>query len=96
MTAFERGWSTLKNGELLDIAEEEGFEVLITTDLNLRHQAPPTRPIASVERRDQRIDCIGTSENSSETTRSYCAEHVNTFGARYLFFRRRARGLCPR
>jgi len=38
MTAYERGWSKLKNGELLDIAEKEGFELLITTDLNLRHQ----------------------------------------------------------
>ena len=31
-------FSTLKNGELLDEAEKEGFEVLVTTDLNLRHQ----------------------------------------------------------
>ena len=38
MTAYERGWSKLKNGELLDEAEKEGFEVLVTTDLNLRYQ----------------------------------------------------------
>ncbi len=37
-TAYERGWSTLKNSELLDAAESEGFEVLVTTDRNLRHQ----------------------------------------------------------
>ena len=37
-TAFERGWSKLKNGELLDAAEREGFEVLVTTDSNLRFQ----------------------------------------------------------
>jgi hypothetical protein len=37
-TAYERGWSTLKNGELLDVAEREGFEVLVTTDSRLRHQ----------------------------------------------------------
>ncbi len=37
-TAYELGWSTLKNGDLLDAAEKEGFEVLITTDGNLRHQ----------------------------------------------------------
>ncbi len=37
-TAYERGWSTLSNGELLDAAEREGFEVLLTTDRNLRHQ----------------------------------------------------------
>lgn len=28
-TAFERGWSTLKNGELLILAQQEGFEVLV-------------------------------------------------------------------
>lgn len=37
-TAYERGWSRLTNGELLDAAEREGFEMLITTDTNLRHQ----------------------------------------------------------
>lgn len=38
ITAYERGWSTLKNGELLSAAEEEGFDVVITTDTNLRYQ----------------------------------------------------------
>lgn len=37
-TAYERGWATLKNGELLRSAEEQGFEVLVTTDTNLRYQ----------------------------------------------------------
>lgn len=37
-TVYERGWSTLKNGELLQTAEKEGFEVLITTDNNLKYQ----------------------------------------------------------
>ena len=37
-TAYERGWSNLKNGDLLSQAESEGFEALITTDQNLRHQ----------------------------------------------------------
>lgn len=37
-TAFEKSWSHLQNGELLQQAEEEGFEVLITTDQNLRYQ----------------------------------------------------------
>ena len=37
-TAYERGWSLLKNGELLDAAEKAALEVLVTTDLNLRHQ----------------------------------------------------------
>ncbi len=29
-TAFERGWSTLTNGELLAAAEQEGFDVFLT------------------------------------------------------------------
>lgn len=38
-TAYERGgWATLKNGELLDAAEREGFAVLVTTDSNLKYQ----------------------------------------------------------
>jgi hypothetical protein len=37
-TAYERGWSTLENGELLRIAEAKGFDVFVTTDRNLRHQ----------------------------------------------------------
>ena len=37
-TAFERHWSTLANGDLLAVAEQEGFEVLVTTDGNLRYQ----------------------------------------------------------
>jgi hypothetical protein len=37
-TAYELGWATLKNGELLRVAEAQGFEVLVTTDSNLRYQ----------------------------------------------------------
>ena len=36
-TAYEKGWSTLRNGDLLAAAESE-FDVLITTDQNLRYQ----------------------------------------------------------
>jgi len=36
-TAYELGWSTLRNGELLAKAEPQ-FEVLVTTDRNLRNQ----------------------------------------------------------
>ena len=36
-TAFELGWSTLQNGELL-AAAEDSFDLLITTDQNLRYQ----------------------------------------------------------
>ncbi|NOY43540.1 MAG: hypothetical protein GXP26_17100 [Planctomycetes bacterium] len=37
-TAYELGWSQLQNGELLNAAEQRSYEVLITTDRNLRHQ----------------------------------------------------------
>ena len=37
-TAYELGWSTLNNGELLADAEGNGFEVFVTTDTNLAYQ----------------------------------------------------------
>jgi hypothetical protein len=36
--ARARGWGELENGELLTVAEAAGFEVLVTTDRNLRYQ----------------------------------------------------------
>jgi hypothetical protein len=38
ITTYESGWSTLKNGELLQAAEFAGFEVMVTTDTNLKYQ----------------------------------------------------------
>ena len=32
------GWHELKNGELIQRAEEAGYEVLLTTDKNIRYQ----------------------------------------------------------
>jgi len=37
-TAAESGWSTVQNGDLLQLAESNGYGVLITTDQNLRYQ----------------------------------------------------------
>ena len=37
-TAFERAWSNLRNSALLDQAERDGYQLLVTTDQNLRHQ----------------------------------------------------------
>ena len=37
-TASQQGWATLKNGDLLMAAEAAGFDVLLTTDKNLRYQ----------------------------------------------------------
>ena len=36
--AEKRGWATLVNGELLDRAEEAGYEVVITADRNMPYQ----------------------------------------------------------
>ena len=37
-TAYEQGWSPLSNGELLAAAEQDGYQLLISTDQNLRYQ----------------------------------------------------------
>jgi predicted nuclease of predicted toxin-antitoxin system len=37
-TAYELDWLTVTNGELIRLAEQEGYELLITTDTNLRYQ----------------------------------------------------------
>jgi hypothetical protein len=36
--AKDLGWDTLINGELLKAAEAASFQVLVTTDKNIRHQ----------------------------------------------------------
>jgi hypothetical protein len=48
-TAAHQGWDELRNGELLKAAEDDGFEVLLTTDQNMRYQQNlSTRKIAIV------------------------------------------------
>ena len=42
-TAHERGWATLRNGDLLQIAENAGFDVMVTTDHNLQYRGE--RPV---------------------------------------------------
>ena len=37
-TAAQQGWDQLCNGDLLTAAEEAGFDVLLTTDKNMRYQ----------------------------------------------------------
>ena len=34
----ERGWELLENGELIQRAEEEGYEVIVTTDQSMHYQ----------------------------------------------------------
>jgi hypothetical protein len=37
-TAAQQGWDKLRNGDLLTAAEEAGFDILLTTDKNIRFQ----------------------------------------------------------
>jgi hypothetical protein len=37
-TAAQQGWATLRNGDLLMVAEGAGFDILLTTDKNMRYQ----------------------------------------------------------
>ncbi len=37
-TAYERGWSGLQNGDLLQATENEAYDVFVTTDQNLKYQ----------------------------------------------------------
>jgi hypothetical protein len=37
-TASQQGWDKLRNGDLLTAAEEAGFDLLLTTDKNIRYQ----------------------------------------------------------
>lgn len=37
-TAAQQGWAELRNGDLLQAAEDGGFELLLTTDQNMQYQ----------------------------------------------------------
>jgi hypothetical protein len=37
-TVYELSWTTLRNGDLISQAEAAGFDVLVTTDQNLKYQ----------------------------------------------------------
>ena len=51
-TVLDLGWSTLSNGEVLGRAEAAGFDVLVTTDQNLKYQQNlPRRRVAIHARR---------------------------------------------
>ncbi|HWF11704.1 MAG TPA: hypothetical protein VG297_24720 [Bryobacteraceae bacterium] len=38
VAASDKGWDRLKNGALLKAAEEDGFELLLTTDRRIQYQ----------------------------------------------------------
>lgn len=54
-TAFERGWSNLRNGALLDRAEADGYQILITTG----PEPPlPAGPRPQTARRGRPAGCV--------------------------------------
>jgi len=47
-TAAEQRWATLDNGALLNVAEAAGFDVLVTTDKNMRYQQNLTGRVIAI------------------------------------------------
>ena len=61
-TAYQRGWNELKNGALLEAAERDGFELLVTADKNLRYQQQLAhRRIAIIDPPTRSLLCSRTS-----------------------------------
>lgn len=71
-TAYEMGWFTLTNGELLRAAESAGFEAIVTTDKNIRHQ----QDIAG-----RRFGVLVLPTTDWATIRRHIAEVVESLGA---------------
>jgi predicted nuclease of predicted toxin-antitoxin system len=65
VTASYMGWGDLKNGELLRIAEENGFEVLVTDDQGLLYEQNLTR---------RRLAIVALSTNNWPIVKNYSAE----------------------
>lgn len=64
-TARERGWEQLRNGTLLGIAEDQGYEVLITTDQSMPLQQNMT---------GRRIAIVVVGENKWPILQQHVAE----------------------
>ena len=47
-TAYELSWSGLKNGELILAAEKAGYNLLLTTDQNLKYQQNLAKRMISI------------------------------------------------
>ena len=81
--AIERGWDRLVNGELLAAAEEAGFDLLLTTDKNIRYQQDlEGRKIAFVVLGNQQwptlrryVDRVAAAVNAA-TPGSYCEVEI--------------------
>jgi hypothetical protein len=68
-----KGWDRLTNGELLRNAEEAGFEVLLTTDGNIRYQQ---------NLRDSKISIVVLTGTTKWTrVRTQCERIASAVGA---------------
>lgn len=56
-TAYELGWNCLGNGELIAKAESAGFDVLVTTDKNLKYQQNLAEPDRYPGSADHKLAC---------------------------------------
>ena len=65
MRADELQWQALENGDLLDAAENEGFELLITCDQNVPYQQNLT---------DRKLSLLILSSNHWPTLRRVAAQ----------------------
>jgi hypothetical protein len=73
-TAFEMGWSTLKNGELLRTAAGGGFEAFITVDQNIQFQQNLSiLPLTAV--------ILAAPDNRVETLRRFAPEVLSALAS---------------
>ena len=47
-TVYEKGWSSTQNGDLLRLADQEMFEVFLTTDQHLKDQQNLTERLIAI------------------------------------------------
>ena len=64
--AVERGWEALDNGALLEAAEAEAFEILVTADKNMRYQqtSPGGKLLSSSLETPSGPYCVAMSKGS--------------------------------
>ncbi|BDC47746.1 hypothetical protein F183_A00620 [Bryobacterales bacterium F-183] len=70
--ARQRGWEELKNGDLIQAAEQAGFDLIITTDKNIRYQQ---------NLRDRRIAILALSHSKWPMVRLAAASIANAVDA---------------
>jgi hypothetical protein len=66
--ADQLGWRDLTNGELLSAAEQAGFDLLLTADINLRYQQNLS---------GRRIAIVALSTNAWPIVRDHAAQMID-------------------